>query len=51
MRFEVSETAAAIEYLRSLSLVTLNPNEDGYVRLSVLLSLQQYLEQQIQDVD
>jgi hypothetical protein len=51
MRFEVSETAEAIDYLCSSKLLTSYSNEDGYERLSVDLSLQQYLEQQLQGSD
>jgi hypothetical protein len=47
--FQASETTAAIEYLCSSNLLTLDSNVDGYEKLSVDTSLQQYLEQQLQD--
>ncbi|TAQ89347.1 hypothetical protein B7494_g2347 [Chlorociboria aeruginascens] len=49
MQFQVEETDAAIEYLCSLNLVTLDSNEDGYEKLSVDTSLQQYLGQELQN--
>jgi hypothetical protein len=51
MGFQIDETYNAIEYLKSANLLILDSNEDGYEKLSVDKSLQQYLKEQLLDSD